>query len=228
MKLASLNKLTLLDYPGKVACIMFTQGCNFCCPFCQNSTLIKKNGEEEISEKELFDYLNKRKKILDGICISGGEPLMHDDIDLLIERIKDLGYKVKLDTNGSYPEHLQKLIDHKLIDYVAMDIKNDFKKYNETSGTKNIDIDKIKKSIKILKESNIDYEFRTTIIKEFHTVEDIKKISEYIGKDAKYYIQNYQDSENVLMKGLHGFSHDELEDIEKLRQIYPNLSVRGL
>jgi pyruvate formate lyase activating enzyme len=228
MVISGFQKLTLIDYPEHTACIIFTQGCNFKCPFCHNSNLIQMtNSSNKIDEQVLFDYLDKRKGLIDGVCISGGEPLLQQDIELFIVKIKEKGYKIKLDTNGSVPSLLKKLIDHKLIDYVAMDVKNTFSKYHLTAGV-NVNINNIKQSIEILKNSNIDYEFRTTVVKEFHSIDDINEILEFLGPNVKYYIQNYRDCETVLKKGLNGFSDIELLNIkEKLERKYPNIIIRG-
>ena len=227
MNIAGVQKVTLLDYPGKVACEIFTQGCNFECPFCQNSSLIPITNTGEFSEEEIFEYLNLRKNILDGVVITGGEPTVQKDLKGFIKKIKDLGLLVKLDTNGGNPKVLQELIDEKLVDYVAMDIKNIFNKYNITAGKK-INLDNIKKSIEILKASKIDYEFRTTIIKEMHSLDDIISICKLVG-NAKYYLQNFEDSENVLDHSLHGFSREELLFIDKyLKDVFPNVEIRAL
>ncbi len=227
MNIAGVQKVTLLDYPGKVACEIFTQGCNFECPFCQNSSLIPITNTGEFSEEEIFEYLNLRKNILDGVVITGGEPTVQKDLKGFIKKIKDLGLLVKLDTNGGNPKVLQELIDEKLVDYVAMDIKNIFNKYNITSGKK-INLDNIKKSIEILKASKIDYEFRTTIIKEMHSLDDIISICKLVG-NAKYYLQNFEDSENVIDHSLHGFSREELLFIDKyLKDLFPNVEIRAL
>ena len=227
MNIAGVQKVTLLDYPGKVACEIFTQGCNFECPFCQNSGLIPITNTGEFSEEEIFEYLVLRKKILDGVVITGGEPTVQKDLKGFIKKIKDLGLLVKLDTNGGNPKVLQELIDEDLVDYVAMDIKNIFNKYNITAGKK-INLDNIKKSIEILKASKIDYEFRTTIIKEMHSLDDIVSICKLVG-NAKYYLQNFEDSENVLDHSLHGFSREELLFIDKyLKDLFPNVEIRAL
>ena len=229
MKISGMEKLTLLDYPSKTACLIFTQGCNLKCPFCHNSSLLDTNHDGVIDESEVLAYLDKRKGLIDGICISGGEPLLQKDIESFIKEVKERGFKVKLDTNGSNPKKLKDLIDKNLLDYVAMDIKNDFTNYEKTSGITKINIDKIKESIKILESSNIEYEFRTTIVKELHDVEKIENICKYIGKKSKYYLQNYRDSESVLQKGLTGFSNKELKELkEKLNKKYPNVSIRGI
>ena len=227
MNIAGVQKVTLLDYPGKVACEIFTQGCNFECPFCQNSSLIPITNTGEFSEEEIFEYLNLRKNILDGVVITGGEPTVQKDLKAFIKKIKDLGLLVKLDTNGGNPKVLQELIDEDLVDYVAMDIKNIFNKYNITAGKK-INLDNIKKSIEILKASKIDYEFRTTIIKEMHSLDDIVSICKLVG-NAKYYLQNFEDSEFVLDHSLHGFSREELLFIDKyLKDVFPNVEIRAL
>lgn len=227
MNIAGVQKVTLLDYPGKVACEIFTQGCNFECPFCQNSSLIPITNTGEFSEEEIFEYLNLRKNILDGVVITGGEPTVQKDLKSFIKKIKDLGLLVKLDTNGGNPKVLQELIDEDLVDYVAMDIKNIFNKYNITAGKK-VSLDNIKKSIEILRVSKIDYEFRTTIIKEMHSLDDIISICKLVG-NAKYYLQNFEDSENVIDHSLHGFSREELLFIDKyLKDLFPNVEIRAL
>ncbi len=226
MNIAGVQKVTLLDYPGKVACEIFTQGCNFECPFCQNSSLIPITNTGEFNEEEIFEYLNLRKNILDGVVITGGEPTVQKDLKEFIKKIKDLGLLVKLDTNGGNPKVLQELIDEELVDYVAMDIKNVFNKYNITAGKK-VALDNIKKSIEILKRSKIDYEFRTTIIKEMHSLDDIVSICKLVG-DAKYYLQNFEDSEFVIDHSLHGFSREELLFIKDYLKDFPNVEIRTL
>lgn len=207
------DKLTLLNYPDKVACTIFTKGCNFKCPYCHNSSLISLDKVNDKYE-EVISYLNKRKGILDGVCITGGEPLIHKSTKDLIKEIKEMGFLVKLDTNGSNPAMLKELIDEKLIDYVAMDIKNTFDKYEMTIGCRT-NIDNIKRSIEIIENSNIDYEFRTTIVKELHTIDDIKGIVSMLNKKSKYYIQNFRNSDGVLNKNLNGFTKEELENLQK-------------
>ncbi|MGN1117523.1 MAG: anaerobic ribonucleoside-triphosphate reductase activating protein, partial [Acutalibacteraceae bacterium] len=165
MKIYGLQKMTLLDFPGKVACTLFTGGCNFRCPFCHNARLVTELDKDEVySEEEIFEYLRKRVGILDGVCITGGEPLMNADIADFITKVRELGYAVKLDTNGSYPETLKNLIDRGLVDYIAMDIKNTPEKYAQTIGVKKFDFTPIKKSIEIIMQSGVPYEFRTTVV----------------------------------------------------------------
>ena len=229
MKISGLQKLTLLDFPDVVSCIVFTKGCNLRCPFCHNSSLVVDSKlTPEIDEEEVFSYLNKRKNILDGVVISGGEPLLQKDIKDFIVKVKILGYKVKLDTNGVNSKLLSELIDEKLVDYVAMDIKNTFDKYDMTTGKSNSRIDNIKESIRILKKEKVPYEFRTTIVKDFHNIEDIKKILKYIN-GSKYCIQNFVDNENTIKKGLTGFTKDELININnELKKDFTNFKIREL
>ena len=230
MKISGLQKLTLQDYPENLACIIFTQGCNFKCPFCQNSELIKiDNKKSIISEEEVFAYLNKRRKVLDGVVISGGEPTIQSDLIPFIERIKELHLRVKLDTNGYKPDVINYLLNNNLIDYIAMDIKNIPSKYELTSGIKNFDIKNILASIALIKNSKIDHEFRTTIIKEHHEIDNLINIVNLIGNKSKYYIQNFKTSDYVIDKSLHGFSNSELKEIQKrLSEISANVKVRDL
>lgn len=212
MKISGFDKLTLLNYPDKVACTIFTSGCNLRCPFCHNSGLVTNN-YNEISFDSIYEYLKKRIGILDGVCITGGEPLIHADIKDYIKKIKNLGYLVKIDTNGCNPKLLKELIDLKLVDYIAMDIKNIYSKYDITSGVK-VNIDNIKKSISIIENSGIDYEFRTTIVKEFHSIQDIKEILSYISSNSNYYIQNFKNSNDVFNRNLSSFSEKELVEMK--------------
>ena len=228
MNICGLEKLTVTDYPGYVSCIIFTQGCNFNCPFCHNSSLIPF-GKGIINENEIFTYLEKRKNILDGVVITGGEPLLQLNIKDFIKKIKDIGLKVKLDTNGSNYKMLKELIDEGLIDYIAMDIKNDIPKYEQMTGFKKYNFNSVKNTIKLIESSNIDYEFRTTMVKEYHNLKNIENICEFINQKSKYYLQNFVDNDAVLTKGLHGFTKDELKNMEaKLNEKYSNVTVRGL
>ncbi len=227
MIISGFDKLTLTNYPGVVAATIFTNGCNFKCPYCQNGSLALGVDQNRVNEDEILDYLEKRKKMIDGLCISGGEPTIQKDLKEFIIKVKKIGTKVKLDTNGTNPELIKDLIDNDLLDYIAMDIKMPFSKYDDISGVK-VKIDRLKESIKIINNSKVEHEFRTTIIKEFHTMKDIEEIISYIGK-SNYYIQNFIDSENVLMANLHGFTDNELLEINKeLNEKYTNCHVRGL
>ncbi|MBR4949722.1 MAG: anaerobic ribonucleoside-triphosphate reductase activating protein [Clostridia bacterium] len=223
------QKLTLLDYPGKVACTVFTKGCNFLCPFCHNSFLVNEiERADEISSEEILSYLKKRVGILEGVCITGGEPLLHKELEDFLREVKKIGYFVKLDTNGSFPERLKDLVNKGLIDYVAMDIKNSFEKYEKTAGWKKGDLSKISESIDFLINGDIDYEFRTTVVEEFHTEEDIEKIAEKLKGAKKYFLQNFTDSGNVIEENLHPVSKEKLQKMkEKARQTLENTMIRG-
>lgn len=193
MILKGLQKTTLLDFPEKLACTVFTGGCNMRCPFCHNASLVvSPNENSDISEKEFFDFLAKRKNILDGVCITGGEPLLQKDIEAFMKKIKDMGFALKLDTNGAFPDRLKSLIDKGLVDYVAMDIKNSKEKYSMTAGI-DIDISKISESISLLLECNIPFEFRTTVVKELHSHDDLVAISEWISGAKAYFLQSFTD-----------------------------------
>ena len=214
MVFAGFQKLTLLDFPGELGCIAFTKGCNFRCPFCHNSSLVRMDDTEDITEDYILDFLKKRQGVLKGICISGGEPLMHIGLADFLQKVKALGFKVKLDTNGSYPKELKKLCADGLVDYVAMDIKNSFDKYSYTAGTV-VDTESIKESMDYLLSGDIDYEFRTTLVKELHTQEDMEKIAQMIKKADRYYLQNFVDSGDILCQNLSPFTKEEMENMKK-------------
>lgn len=221
------DELTLLDYPGYLACIIFTRGCNFKCPYCQNSSLIRYSKEpSKYSEEEILDFLNKRKGKLEGIVISGGEPTIQKGLKDFIKKIKMLDFKVKLDTNGSNPKILKELIDENLVDYIAMDIKNDLEHYEDVTFSK-VNTKAIKESIDLICKSKIDYEFRTTIMKENHKIENLKNILELI-KDKKYYIQNFKVSDDVIDKSLSSFTDEELKLIKEELQDHKNVILRDL
>ena len=226
IQIGGFQKVTLLDYPDQIACIIFTVGCNYRCPFCQNSELVI-HSKGIYSEEEILSYLNKRKGILDGVVISGGEPTVQKDLKDFIIKVKKLGLLVKLDTNGTNYELMEDLIQNKLIDYVAMDIKNDLNKYEKIT-INNPQINNIKKSIKLLKESKIDHEFRTTIMKNYHTIVDLKNICKLVDGD-KYFLQNFKDSEYVIGDNLIPFTNEELISIQnELQKEFTNVSVRDL
>lgn len=225
-----LQKLTLLDYPGNMAATVFTGGCNFRCPFCHNRSLVFLNeNDSEIANEDIFDFLKSRNKILDGICITGGEPLLHKGITAFIKRVRDLGLKVKLDTNGSNFEALRRLIDEKLVDYVAMDIKNSPEKYAMTIGLENYDLSEIEKSKNYLLENHVDYEFRTTIVREFHELEDLRKIGEWIRGAKHYYLQNFEDHGTCIQAGLGEVDLHTLETMKRIAGEYvEHIEIRGI
>lgn len=230
MKFYGLQKLTLLDYPGRTACTVFTGGCNFRCPFCHNAPLVTDiDNSNTYSEEDILDFLKKRTGLLDGVCITGGEPLLNGDIVGFIEKVKAMGYKVKLDTNGTYPERLIELLDKKLVDYVAMDIKNSKEKYAETAGLESVNLADIEKSINALKSSDIDYEFRTTVVKELHTETDIQKIAEWIRGAKGYFLQNFEDSGNLIGHNMSAVSKETLDRMKTCAKAFvENTQTRGV
>lgn len=266
MLIVGFNKTTLLDYPGRVAATLFTGGCNFKCPFCHNGELVLKPFlQEAYSETEILDFLKQRKNILKGVCITGGEPTLQADLSEFIMKVKNLGYQVKLDTNGYMPNVLKRLLEEDLLDYVAMDIKNCRDKYAATVGIYDkqscanvFHIDRIEESIEILQKASVPYEFRTTVVKELHTQEDLLKIGEWIRGCPHYFLQQYQDSENTIYSLMnltsdyescedrkmgnegergkdfcfHGYSGEEMERmaeaLERLSEMAGKVSVRGV
>jgi len=227
MKLGGLEKFSGVDFDGKLACTLFTVGCNFRCPFCHNSPLVIET-EENITEQEFFDFLQERKHLLNGVCISGGEPTLQKDLVEFISKIKKLGFAVKLDTNGTNPTILQELIDKKLIDYVAMDIKNCFNAYSDIIGLKNYDLTSVKKSVEILKKDLVDYEFRTTLVREYHTLENIIELGEDIKGAKKLFLQKFKPADTCLEKDLTEVSKADAELFKDiLSDNIPQVKLRG-
>ena len=230
MLINGFQKLTILDYPGKVACIVFTPGCNFRCPFCHNAALVTHIDKETyIDVDEVLAYLKKRQGLLDGVVITGGEPLLQDGIEEFIAEIKSLGYSVKLDTNGSFPEKLISIVKKGLVDYVAMDIKNSKEKYGKTIGVNDFDIAPIERSVDFLLQGKVDYEFRTTIVDGFHTLQDIQDIVVWIKGAHKYFLQNFVDSGDLITQGLEPVSALLLKEMkEKATETIPSVEIRGI
>lgn len=229
MNIQGFQKLTLLDYPGKMACTLFTAGCNLRCPFCHNSRLVlNPEKESEFSVEEILSFLKKRQGILDGVVITGGEPLLQKDIADFIRQIKELGYSVKLDTNGTFPQKLHELVENGLVDYVAMDIKNSPELYAETIGISGYDISKIKESIAFLLEGRVDYEFRTTVVREFHSVFGMDNIGKLIKGAKRHFLQAFVDSGELIAFGLSGVPKDEMESMQKIMLNYvDSCEIRG-
>ncbi len=228
MIISGFQKMTLLDFPGKVACTIFTGGCNFRCPFCHNAMLVTEDFKAEFSEEEIISFLKKRKGLLDGVCITGGEPLLHEDITEFIRKIKSMGYAVKLDTNGSFPHKLKSLVNDGLIDYVAMDIKNSMEKYALTAGSSESILPRIEESIDFLLSGAVDYEFRTTVVKEFHSTEDIAAAARRIKGAKRYFLQYFEDSGGLISEGLSPVDKQTMELMKNAAmEFVPETAVRG-
>ena len=232
MLISGLQKLTLLDYPGTVACTVFTGGCNFRCPFCHNASLVlperlqgDANGVETV-----LDFLRKRQGLLEGVAITGGEPLLHSDMDVFLRQVRSLGYRIKLDTNGSFPDRLRQLIEEGLVDRVAMDIKNSPELYARTVGLRALDLSAIDRSRELLLEGRVAYEFRTTVVKGLHTRESLLEAARWIEGAQEYYLQQYRDSGNLIRpEGLAAFSNEEMHALrEAVAEVLPTVQLRGV
>ncbi|MDF2842144.1 MAG: hypothetical protein K0R00_570 [Herbinix sp.] len=230
MQIHGFQKLTLLDYPGHIAATIFLAGCNMRCPFCHNASLVTKViSENALPQETVLAALYSRKHILEGVCITGGEPTLYSELPTLIEEIKSMGLKVKLDTNGTNPAMLKHLAKESLIDYAAMDIKNSKEKYAITTGIPAFSLDKINESVDFLLTSSIAYEFRTTLVKEFHTLEDIISIGKWINGATAYYLQSYKDSSDMIQTGLNPHTTDTLIEFSNLLKPYiTNVFLRGV
>lgn len=232
MKVTGIQKLTLLDYPGVVACTVFTAGCNFRCPFCHNAMLVlpEQIDDECLTDDEVFGFLKKRRGVLDGVAVTGGEPLLHADMPEFLARVKELGYKIKLDTNGSNPELLSEIIKNKLVDRVAMDIKNAPEEYARTIGLKSFDIAPVERSKEMLLRGDIDYEFRTTVVKGIHTKESLIGAAKWIKGAREYYLQQFKDSGNLILPdGLSAYDEKQMHALaDAVRDYVPTVEVRGV
>lgn len=211
MQIYGLQKLTLLDYPDKIACTVFLNNCSFRCPFCHNFELVESSVEPIMTEEDFFAFLQSKRDKLDGVAITGGEPCLHVDLQEFIRHIRALGLLVKLDTNGYHPDVLQRILQNNLVDYVAMDIKNSETKYAETVGVKSLDFSRIERSIALIKQSGVDYEFRTTVVDEYHSFNDFVAIGMLVDGAEKFYLQPFVNRDTVYDKSLHSPSDDALE-----------------
>ncbi|MBR3059424.1 MAG: anaerobic ribonucleoside-triphosphate reductase activating protein [Oscillospiraceae bacterium] len=229
MRISGLMKLTLLDFPGHTACTVFTGGCNYRCPFCHNAELVlRPSAQPEIPEAEFFALLKKRRGLLDGVAVTGGEPTLQPDLPDFLRRIRDLGYAVKLDTNGTRPDLLRRLVEEGLVQYVAMDIKNAPDRYGETAGVEDPRLDMIRASAAFLLEGTVPYEFRTTAVRELHRPEDLREIGRWLRGAERYFIQCFADSGDLIEAGLHPCSREELELLlEAVRPFIPAAELRG-
>lgn len=231
MLISGLQKLTLLDYPGRVACTVFTGGCNFRCPFCHNAPLVlPERLAQDTNEEQVLSFLRKRQGVLDGVAVTGGEPLLHKDMPQFLEKVKALGYAVKIDTNGSFPERLIELVNAGLVDRVAMDIKNSPELYAVTAGSDKLDMDAIEKSKEFLLSGVVDYEFRTTVVRGLHTEDSLIAAAKWISGAKEYYLQQFKDSGDVLnIAGLGAFDEKEMHALcEAVKAFVPAAEVRGV
>lgn len=230
MRLSGFQKLTLLDYPGTVACTVFTSGCNLRCPFCHNASLVLPGDDTTLEVSDFLDFLKKRQGVLEGVAITGGEPLLHADMPTFLEKIKALGYKIKLDTNGTKPELLKHCVSNGLVDRVAMDIKNAPEHYPETVGLPVVDMDAVTASKDFLLQDHVAYEFRTTVVKGLHTADMLVSLAKWISGAKEYYLQQFKDSGNLLAAdGLGAFSAEEMHALaDAVRPYVPVVAVRGI
>ena len=215
MKIYGLEKLSMVDFEGHLCATVFTAGCNFRCPFCHNSNLVNLNDLTQISEEEFFTYLDKRKNLLDSVCVSGGEPCLQTGLKEFIKKIKDKGFLVKLDTNGTRYDLLKELIDQKLVDYVAMDVKNSRSLYPRTAGAI-VDMNEINKSVELLKSNVVPYEFRTTLVSDFHTIQSIEEMADWLEGAEKLYLQHFKDNGTCIESGLSEVKKEKAEEFQKI------------
>jgi len=229
MKIFGLQKMTLLDFPGHVACTVFLGGCDFRCPFCHNFELVDGTAPAVMEEEELLSFLKKRGGLLDGVAITGGEPCLHPGLPELMKKIRELGFQVKLDTNGAHPALLRSILEQGLADYVAMDIKSSPESYARTVGLQEINLTPVRESVQLLMAGKTDYEFRTTVVKELHTAEDFEKIGQWIAGARRYFLQAFTDRDSVPFGGLHAPDADTMRSYaEIVRQYVPNTALRGV
>ena len=229
MKIHGLQKMTLLDFPGHVACTVFLGGCDFRCPFCHNFELADGSAQPVMDDAELLTFLKKRTGLLDGIAFTGGEPLLHRELPDLLRRIRALGFAAKVDTNGAHPDPLRQILEEGLADYVAMDVKNSPAKYAATCGVEQVDMDAVRESVALLMGSATDYEFRTTVVKEFHEESDFEEIGRMITGAKHYFLQCFTDRDSVPFGGLHAPSRQELERFAAVaRRFVPDTRLRGV
>jgi len=227
MHIHGLQKLSMVDYPGKIAATVFTGGCNLRCPFCHNALLVTRlNESPRLEEEEVIKFLKSRRSLLDGVVLTGGEPLLQPGAADFLARVKDMGFAVKLDTNGCYPDILSRILEAGSVDYVAMDIKNCKEKYAATVGVPELDLTPVEHSIALLMSGKTDYEFRTTVVKELHTAEDIDAIGQWIRGAKRYFLQNFEDSGNLIADGFHGFSEEEIRVLS--RRAAPHVEYIGV
>ena len=230
MLIKGLQKLTLLDFPDRMACTVFTFGCNFRCPFCHNSSLVlaERATEDTMPEEEFFGFLARRRGILEGVCVTGGEPTLQPDLPAFLRRIKDMGYAVKLDTNGYRPAVLRALVEQELVDYVAMDVKNSLPRYGETVGIPRFDTTPIEESLDYLLEDRVPFEFRTTLVRGLHTADSVRDMGRRVAGAERFFLQTFEDSGDLIREGLSAFTPAETAELLSILRVYvPNAQTRG-
>ena len=229
MKIHGLQKMTLLDYPGRVACTVFFGGCDMRCPFCHNAELLDGSAPPVMDEEELLQFLRKRQGLLDGVAFTGGEPLLQKDLPDLMIKVREMGYPVKLDTNGTHPDILRSMIREGLVQYVAMDIKNSPDRYAMTAGLKTLDLTPVRESVNLLLEGTVDYEFRTTAVAELHDDRSFEQIGPWIRGAKNYYLQGFMDRETVPFEGFHKPTAEQMNRwAEIVRPYVETVTLRGI
>lgn len=230
MLFCGLQKLSMVDYPGKLAATVFTGGCNLRCPFCHNALLVTRLAETPpLSEADILAFLSTRTKLLDGVVLSGGEPLIHPDAADFLRKVREMGFSIKLDTNGFFPQRLAALLEEGLLDYVAMDIKSSLAGYPAACGVPDLDTAPVEKSVRLLQKSGVGFEFRTTLVRELHTAGDLMSIGRWLEGSPRYFLQNFVDSGNLIQPGYHGFTPQELQDFAQLvRPFFDSVQLRGV
>lgn len=229
MKICGLQKLTLLDFPEHVACTVFLGGCNLRCPFCHNRDLVLGGCEALMEEDELLRFLKKRVGLLDGVCITGGEPLLWDQTLVLAEKIKELGYLLKLDTNGFFPQRLQSFLDREVVDYIAMDIKSSPAEYPAATGLAQVDLAPVEESVRLIRQSGVAHEFRTTVVRQLHGPKEIDEIGDWLAGTERYFLQGFVDSGALINPEMTGYAKEEMETLLKVVQKkIPNAQLRGV
>ena len=230
MRICGLQKLTLLDFPEHTACTLFTGGCDLRCPFCHNGPLVLAPEEQPtIPEEELFRFLQRRRGLLDGVCVSGGEPTLQPGLERFLLRVRELGFAVKLDTNGGRPEILARLLEKGLVDYVAMDVKSALGRYGAACGLPDYDTAPVEESARLLGSSGVDHEFRTTLVRELHSLEDMDGIGRWLAGAPRYFLQQFRESEGVIQRGFTAFDRWEMEEMRnRLARWIPAVCLRGV
>ena len=230
MRICGLQKLAMVDFPGKIAATVFTGGCNLRCPFCHNAPLVNRPEEaEKWEEEEVLAFLAQRRGLLDGMVLSGGEPLLQEEVETFLAKVREMGYAVKLDTNGCYPQRLKRILEAGLVDYVAMDIKNSPERYGETVGVPALDLTPFRESVAFLLQGSVDYEFRTTVVREFHDSDSFQAIGPWLSGARRYFLQCFVDRDTVLQEGLHPWDADSLRAFADLVRPYVHqVELRGV